>query len=101
VTFLKKSNRQEPPGDRHTNRVCWLRRIEPFATLALSIGEGDWLIHPPSAVAKRERDNAAEMAAREMSGLSLDDALSLRELLANFDPALRASGVALAPTVHR
>jgi hypothetical protein len=30
---------------------------------------------------------AGEMAAREMGGLSLADALSLRELLANVDPA--------------
>jgi hypothetical protein len=30
---------------------------------------------------------AAEMAAREMGGLSLADALSLCELLANVDPA--------------
>src|SRR5437867_9537833 len=30
---------------------------------------------------------AAEMAAREMGGLSLSDALSLCELLANVDPA--------------
>jgi hypothetical protein len=30
---------------------------------------------------------AAEMAAREMGGLSLDDALSLCELMASVDPA--------------
>jgi hypothetical protein len=36
----------------------------------------------------------AEMAAREMGGLSLADALLLCELLANTDPArLRASGL--------
>jgi hypothetical protein len=34
----------------------------------------------------RGNDQAAEMAAREMGGLSLADALSLCELLANTDP---------------
>lgn len=36
---------------------------------------------------QRRHLNAAEMAAREMGGLSLDDALSLCELLASLDPA--------------
>jgi hypothetical protein len=40
------------------------------------------------------------MAAREMGGLSLADALLLCELLSNTDPALRAGGAALAPTLH-
>jgi hypothetical protein len=35
----------------------------------------------------RRHVQAAEMAAREMSGLSLADAISLCELLANADPA--------------
>jgi hypothetical protein len=35
----------------------------------------------------RRHVQAAEMAAREMGGLSLYDALSLCELLANVDPA--------------
>jgi hypothetical protein len=35
----------------------------------------------------RRHVQAAEMAAREMGGLSLTDALSLCELLANTDPA--------------
>jgi hypothetical protein len=35
----------------------------------------------------RRHVQAAEMAAREMGGLSLADALSLCELLANTDPA--------------
>jgi len=35
----------------------------------------------------RRHLQAAEMAAREMGGLSLSDALSLCELLANVDPA--------------
>src|SRR5580765_4323820 len=35
----------------------------------------------------RRHVQAAEMAAREMGGLSLADALSLCELLANVDPA--------------
>ena len=35
----------------------------------------------------RRQLQAAEMAAREMGGLSLADALSLCELLANTDPA--------------
>jgi hypothetical protein len=35
----------------------------------------------------RRHVQAAEMAAREMGGLSLADALSLCELLANADPA--------------
>jgi hypothetical protein len=35
----------------------------------------------------RRHVQAAEMAAREMGGLSLGDALSLCELLANVDPA--------------
>ncbi len=35
----------------------------------------------------RRRVQAAEMAAREMGGLSLADALPLCELLANADPA--------------
>ncbi len=35
----------------------------------------------------RRHLNAAEMAAREMGGLSLSDALALCELLANADPA--------------
>jgi hypothetical protein len=35
---------------------------------------------------KRRHLNAAEMAAREMGGLSLDDALSLCELMAGLDP---------------
>ena len=43
---------------------------------------------------------AAEMAAREMGGLSLEDALSLCELLARTEGALRACGVALASAVH-
>ena len=38
------------------------------------------------AIARRHL-HAAEMAAREMGGLSLSDALSLCELLANADPA--------------
>jgi hypothetical protein len=36
---------------------------------------------------QRRHLNAAEMAAREMGGLSLADALLLCELLANTDPA--------------
>jgi hypothetical protein len=36
---------------------------------------------------RRRHLNAAEMAAREMGGLSLEDALLVRELLANVDPA--------------
>jgi hypothetical protein len=36
---------------------------------------------------QRRHLNAAEIAAREMGGLSLDDALSLCELMAVLDPA--------------
>jgi hypothetical protein len=36
---------------------------------------------------QRRHLNAAEMAAREMGGLSLQDALALCELLASLDPA--------------
>src|SRR3954466_5136710 len=35
---------------------------------------------------KRRHLNAAEIAAREMGGLSLEDALSLCELMADLDP---------------
>ena len=52
------------------------------------------------AIHSRRVQNA-EMAAREMGGLSLADALSLCELLAKADPGpLRTSSVALAPAVH-
>jgi hypothetical protein len=41
------------------------------------------------------------MAAREMGGLSLADALSLCELLANADPVrYERAGAALATAVH-
>jgi hypothetical protein len=43
----------------------------------------------------------AEMAAREMGGLSLSDALSLCELLAKADPARYETGrSALATAIH-
>jgi len=45
----------------------------------------------------RRHVQAAEMAAREMGGLSIADALSFCELLAKRRPGtLRASGIALA-----
>jgi hypothetical protein len=43
----------------------------------------------------------AEMAAREMGGLSLVDALSLCELLAGPDPERRARCVPVVAAVHR
>lgn len=46
------------------------------------------LVSLPGMIAPPFRSRgAAEMAAREMGGLSLADALSLCELLANVDPA--------------
>jgi len=45
---------------------------------------------------------AAEIAAREMGGLSLADALLLCELLPNVEPArFEQAGATLPPAVHR
>jgi hypothetical protein len=48
----------------------------------------------------RRHVQAAEMAAREMGGLSLADALALCELLAKADPARYERAAALAELRH-
>lgn len=66
------------------SRIKLLVAVAPAATVMTSQGSAHGRFR---RAIHRQHVQAAEMAAREMGGLSLADALSLCELLAKTDPA--------------
>ena len=69
---------------RQTETLGSLKAVAPAAIAMTSQGTAHGRFQ---RAIHRRHVQAAEMAAREMGGLSLADALSLCELLANTDPA--------------